>query len=516
MSPDIVSQIIHHLFSIQTMVALVVGVVGGILVGSLPGLSATMAIALLIPITFGMDPVAGLTMLTAIYTAAMYGGSISAILIHTPGTPASAATSLDGYQMTLKGQGAKAIGISTISSMIGGMLSALALLFLAPPLSKVSLMFSAPEYFLIAIFGLTIIGSLASKSMVKGLTAGVIGLLIGAIGVDILTGYPRFTFGFPALETGVSLVPAMIGLFSLSQVMIQAENRGKNQGKKKALNIEGKVLPTWAEFKGIFATIIRSSGIGTFVGMLPGAGADIGSWVSYNEAKRFSKHKEKFGKGHIEGVAAPEAANNAVSGGALIPLLTLGIPGSAATAVLLGGLMIQGLIPGRELFTTHADITYSVIFGFIIANILMGIVGLLGAKYFVKVSVVSDAILAPIIITLCVVGSYAINNNVFDIWVMIIFGFIGYFIRKTGFHPAPIILGMVLGPIAERGFRQSVLMAKGDLLGFYFSRPITVVLMILVLIALFSPMIMNWWVKKGAGNMDESKSDGDVADNPTK
>lgn len=508
MNADIISQVLNNLLSFQVLAAIFMGVVGGIIVGSLPGLSATMAVALLIPVTFGMSPVAGLTMLTAIYTAALYGGSISAILIHTPGTPASAATSLDGYQMTKKGQGAKAIGVSTVSSMIGGFISALALLFLAPPLSKISLAFSAPEYFLIAVFGLTIIGSLAAKSMLKGLSAGLLGLLIGSVGVDILTGYPRFTFGSVTLESGVSLVPAMIGLFSLSQVMIQAEKRGKSKQQKISKDaMSGKVLPTWKEFKSIFVTIIRSSGIGVFVGMLPGAGGDIGSWVGYNEAKRFSKNKEKFGTGCIEGVAAPESANNAVTGGALIPLMTLGIPGSATTAVLLGGLMIQGLVPGHELFTTHAGITYSVIIGFIIANILMGIVGLAGARFFVKVSSIPENILGAVIIGLCVVGSFAISNNIFDVWVMVAFGVIGYFMRKTGFHPAPIILGMILGPIAENGLRQSMLMAKGDLLTYYLTRPISVVLILLVIVSLFSPIIMKWWEKKGAGAAPRDESD---------
>ncbi|WP_102344768.1 tripartite tricarboxylate transporter permease [Bacillus sp. Marseille-P3661] len=498
MEVGILSQVFSQLFTIQTLFALVLGVIGGIIIGSLPGLSATMAIALLIPITFGMDPVSGLTLLTAIYTSAIYGGSISAILIHTPGTPSSAATSLDGYKMTLNGQGAKALGISAISSTIGGFISAVALLFLAPPLSKISLMFSSPEYFLIAIFGLTIIASVAADSLAKGLIGGIFGLLIGTVGIDLLTGYPRFTFGFTSLESGVSIIPAMIGLFSLSQVMIQTEKRKKKATHKKMGAVKGRTLPTLKEFKQIFATIIGSSGIGTFVGMLPGAGGDIAAWVSYNEAKRFSKNKDKFGKGHIEGVAAPEAANNAVTGGSLIPLLTLGIPGNVPTAVLLGGLMVQGLVPGRELFTTHASITYSIIFGFIIANILMGIIGILGAKYFVKVSGVSERILAPIIIGFCVVGSYAISNNMFDVWIMVVFGLIGYIIRKTGFHPAPIILGIILGPIAESGFRQSLVMAKGDILSYYFSRPISVVLIILVVLAIVSPMFIKWIQKKNA------------------
>lgn len=499
MNTEVLLQVINSLLSFQVLIALFVGVVGGIIVGSLPGLSATMTVALLVPVTFGMDPVAGLIMLTAIYTSAVYGGSISAILIHTPGTPAAAATSLDGYQMTKKGQGGKAIGISTISSMIGGTISAIALLFLAPPLAKISLMFSAPEYFLLAVFGLTIIGSLAGKSMAKGLASGVLGLLIGVIGVDILTGYPRFTFGFISLESGVSLVPALIGLFSLSQVLILAENKGKKQEQTVMGEIKGKILPTLREFKSLLVTILRSSGLGIFVGILPGAGGDVGSWVGYNEAKRFSKDKEKFGTGCPEGVAAPEAANNAVTGGALIPLLTLGIPGSSTTAVLLGGLMIQGLVPGHGLFTENANITYSLILGFLLANILMGIIGLLGAKFFIKASGVSEKLLMPVIIGLCVVGSFAIHNNIFDVWVMIAFGLIGYLMRKTGFHPAPVILGMILGPIAENGLRQSMLMAKGDLLTYYLTRPICLVLLALIVLSLLSPVFVKWRQNKKKG-----------------
>lgn len=479
-----------NLLSFDVMIALVVGVVGGLVVGMLPGLSSPMAVALLIPVTFEMEPIAGLTMLAAVYTSAIYGGSVSAILIHTPGTSSSAATTLDGYQLTLKGQAGKALGTATVSSMIGGSISAIVLLFLAPPLSRISLKFSSPEYFLIAVFGLTIIGALASKSVAKGLAGGVLGLIIGSVGIDALTGYPRFTFGFLSLETGVSFIPAMIGLFSLSQVLILAETHGKSGDKRKAKQFTDRILPTRKEFKEIFPTIIRSSGIGTFIGMLPGAGSDIGAWVGYNEAKRFSKKKEQFGKGSLEGIAAPEAANNSVTGGSFIPLLTLGIPGSSTTAILLGGLLILGLRPGRELFTTHADITLTVIIGFLVANILMGIIGLLGARYFVKITSIPNKILIPVIIGLCVVGSYAISNNFFDVWLMVIFGIVGYLMRKLGFHPAPVVLGMILGPIMETGLRESFLLAKGSVLQYYFTRPISVGLMILIVLSLFAPYFM--------------------------
>jgi putative tricarboxylic transport membrane protein len=496
MNMEIFLQVLDNLLIFETLAAILFGVIGGIIVGSLPGLSATMAIALLIPITFTMSPVTGLVLLVSVYTSAVYGGSLSAILLHTPGTPSSAATSIDGYQMTLQGKGAKAIGIATISSVIGGVISGIALLFLAPPLSTISLAFSAPEYFLIAVFGLTIIGGLAGKSMSKGIASATIGLLIGCIGVDIMTGYPRFTFGQTSLQSGISLIPAMIGLFSLSQVMTLAEDRGKKDDKISKGKIHGEVFPTKKEFKGIIKTLLRSSGLGVIVGILPGAGGDIGSWIGYNEAKRTSKNKEQFGKGAMEGVAAPEAANNAVVGGALIPLLTLGIPGSTATAVLLGGLIIQGLIPGHELFTTHASTTFTMIIGFIIATILMGIIGLLGAKYFIKIVGVPKGILAPIIAGLSVIGSYAINNNIFDVWIMLVFGLIGYLMRRTDFHAAPVILGMILGPIAENGLRQSLLMTSDSIFVFYLSRPISVVLIILTIATLIAPLLIKWKKKK--------------------
>lgn len=485
--------IVSNIFTFNVLIALVLGVTVAIIMGALPGLSASMAVALLIPVTFGMDPIAGLVMLTGVYTAAVYGGSITAILLHTPGTPASAATAIDGYEMSKRGEGFKAIGTATISSVIGGIISAIALIFLAPPLSQIALKFSSLEYFFLAVFGLTIIGSLAGDSMAKGLMGGLLGLFIGTIGLDQMNGISRFTFGFLPLESGISMVPAMIGMFSISQVMIITEDIVK--GKSNIVSsdesiLKGRFLPTWAEFKKIFPTIIKSSIIGVFIGILPGAGADIGSWVSYNEAKRSSKHPEEFGKGSMTGIAASESANNAVTGGALIPLLTLGIPGSSVAAILLGGLMIQGLAPGHELFEKYAEITYSVMFGFLLANVIMGFIGYFISKQAVKLSKVPMTILAPIIIALSTVGAFAIQNSIFDVYVMIAFGLIAYFMRKLGFGTAPTILGVILAPMLEANFRRALILSKGDIVAYFFSRPIAVVLFIIVIMALFAPMII--------------------------
>lgn len=479
-----------NLFTIDAAIALFVGVVGGMVIGALPGLSATMGIALLIPVTYGMDPTAALIMLSAIYTSAVYGGSISAILIHTPGTPSSAATCLDGYPMTLKGEALHAIGLSTTSSVIGGTISAIALLLIAPPLARISLSFSSAEYFLVALFGLTLIASLAGKSMVKGLIAGTIGLMAGLIGISP-EGFARFTFKMPALLGGVSLVPAMIGLFSISQVMIQAEDRLK---KSTAVNtnalLKGRFMPPAKEFKGLMPLIAKSSVIGVIVGILPGAGGDIASWVGLNEAKRASKTPELFGQGNPEGIVAPEAANNAVTGGALIPLLTLGIPGSSAAAVLLGGLTIHGLQPGYQMFSDNANVTYAVILGFLVANILMGLVGWGVGKYVVNVAKLPLGLLLPCITVLSILGSYAADQNMTNVYVAVTFGLIGYVMRKYGVPVAPVVLGLILGPMADSHLYQAVRMSKGqNMILYMLQRPISVALIIMIIIALFAPLI---------------------------
>ena len=481
----------------STLLALMVGVCGGMVIGALPGLSATMGIALLIPVTYGMEPAAALTMLASIYTSAIYGGSISAILIHTPGTPSSAATALDGYPMTQKGEALHAIGLSTVSSCIGGVISAIALLLIAPQLAKVSLMFSSSEYFLIALFGLTLIASLAGKSVIKGLIAGSLGMVAGLVGMSP-DAYARFTFKMPALLGGISLIPALIGLFAISQVMIQAEERGLGHSTvKEEAKIQGHFLPPFKEFIGLLPLILKCSVVGVLVGILPGAGGDIASWVGLNLAKSGSKHPELFGQGNPEGIAAPESANNAVTGGALIPLLTLGIPGSSTAAVLLGGLTIHGLQPGYQLFDKYANITYAVILGFLAANIIMGLVGWAVGRYVVKVSKVPLPLLVPCIAVFSLLGSFAANQNMTNVYIAVIFGFIGYMMRKYGVPTAPVVLGLILGPMADSHFYQAGRMCgQTPLLQYMFSRPISVGIMVLIVLALFAPFISKFISKK--------------------
>jgi putative tricarboxylic transport membrane protein len=478
--------IIVNIFSIYHLLVILAGILFGMLIGGLPGLTANMGIALLIPITFVMDSTAGLLMLTALYTAAIYGGSLPAILLHTPGTSASAATAIDGYELTKQGKGATAIRIATYSSAAGGLISAVALLIIAPPLSRLALLFGPSEYFFLAIFGLTAIGTISSDSLSKGLLAGAFGMILSLIGRDLVSGFPRFTFGLNELRTGISFVPAMIGLFALSQVLTLTESTMKMKKMEQTKLSDWKFFPTRDEVRIIGKTVVKSSIIGIGVGMLPGAGGDIGSWVSYSEAKRSSKHPELMGKGSIEGIAASESANNAVTGSSLIPLMVLGIPGSASAAILMGALMIKGLVPGRELFTTHAYITYTVMGGFLAANLFMGVIGMFLSRYIVKVTRIPNPIIIAAVTTLCVIGAYAVGNSLFDLWIMLFFGIFGYLIKKAGFHPAPIILGLILGPIAEKAFRQTLTLCKGNFLEFVLSRPITVVLILLILLTIIT------------------------------
>ena len=491
-----------QLGSLEVLVALIVGTAGGMVVGALPGFSAAMGVSLLIPITYGMSGTAALVMLTAMYTSAIYGGSITAILCHTPGTPASAATAIDGFQLTKQGRGMEAMGVATLSSAIGGTVSAIAMLLIAPALGAFSLKFSVLEYFLLAILGLTVIASLAGDSIVKGLFSGVLGLILGCVGLDAISGIPRMTFGNMNLEDGINFVPALIGLFSVSQVMSLAYD--VHHGKAGSViedeeNLKhSKVLPPWSELKTLIPTQIRCSLVGTIVGIVPAAGAGVSSWICYSLGKRFSKHPEKFGHGAMEGVASCESGNNAATGGALIPLITLGLPGSSVAAILMGGLMIHGLTPGATMFTKNAATTYGIMAGFMLANMLMGLIGLFAARYIAHVSAAPMGLLGPVIICLCTLGTYAIRSNMFDVGVMLVFGMFGFILKRCGFAAPPMILGMVLSEICESNWRRAVMLAgaKGGMASYFFGRPIAIVLALLVLVSFASPIMMKAVNKK--------------------
>ena len=474
-----------NVFSAETFLILIAGVLGGIIIGALPGLTSTMGVALLLPITYGMEATVGIVMLLGIYCGSVYGGSISAILLSTPGTPASAATVLDGHPMALRGEGGRALTISTIASTFGGVISGLMLIFISPIIAQFALKFGATEFFALAVFGLSIIVGISNKSIAKGLSAGFLGLLLATVGIDDITGSVRFTFGVSDLNTGFQLIPAMIGLFAISQVFLRLEEKVKSEiitQKKFSL------IPSKSDLKVIFSTAAWSSILGAFIGAIPGTGGDIAAWTSYNVAKRTSKHPEEFGTGCAKGIAAPESANNGTTGGTLIPLLTLGVPGDTSTAVLLGAFTLQGLQVGPLLFTQHADLIYTIFVGFMAANVLMFILGMGLMRVFVKVLSVAEYFVVPTILILCIVGSFAINKNYFDVAVMFLFGILGYILTKLEIPMSPIVLSFILGPMAEKNFRRALMLSNGDY-GVFFSRPLTVILFAVAIFSLVLPII---------------------------
>ena len=467
-----------------------IGTVLGIVFGALPGLSGTMGIAVLLPITYSMQPIAALLFMISIFCGSLYGGSISAILLHTPGTPAAAATIFDGYPMTQQGKAHIALREAAISSFWGGVISVVALLTLAPPIAKFSLRFGPLENFMIAIFGLTIIASIASKNMLKGLLSGAIGLLMGCVGMDSIVGAQRYTFGIAYLQTGIGLIVALIGLFSISQVLTlvsDSKNAIVNDELIKGVKKEKFQLKELCLYP---ITYLRSAIIGIIVGIVPGAGGSIAAFLGYNEAKRASKHPELFGTGLREGVGASECANNAVSGGSLIPMLTLGIPGSTACAVMLGGMRIHGLLPGNDLFTKQAAITYPVMCGIFFSNLFFLLIGVTCAKYFAYIARVPIYMLAPIIVVLCAVGAFAINNAIIDVYIILLFGVIGFFLVRFEFDVTPMVLGLILGPIAEGGLARAIQIKKGVLpaIGGIFTSPICLILLVVSVISIVAPL----------------------------
>lgn len=486
---DLLLQGLGNVFQPEVILLLIGGVIIGIIIGALPGLTATMGVALFLPVTFGMDAVTGVLLLIGVYFGSIYGGSIAAILLNTPGTPASAATALDGHAMTKQGKAGKALGYAAIASGVGGLISVLMLILIAPQLAGVALNFSAPEMFGLALFGLSIISSVSGGSVLKGLIAGVFGILISTIGMDPMTSYPRFTYDQLSLLNGFSFIPVMIGLFAVSEALVIMEGEIGGGDKIKKI-IANYALPKWNELKRLWFSMIRSGFIGTIIGIIPGAGADIAAFVSYNEGKRFLKKEEKetYGKGNPKGIVSAEAANNGVTGGAMIPLLTLGIPGDAVAAILLGALVVQGIQPGPQLFATSGELVYTLFAGMIIANILMVIFGISGIRLFVKILLVPKKMLAPLILILSTIGAYAISNNIFDVFTMLVAGVIGYFMKKYGFPASPIVLALILGPMAESEFRRSLVMSEGSY-SIFLERPIALGFIIIAVLSLILPLV---------------------------
>ena len=468
----------------QNLLYCFLGVLAGTLVGVLPGIGPVTGIALLIPITFGMDATSAIIMLSGIYYGAMYGGSTTSILIKTPGESASVMTSIDGYALAKQGRAGAALGMSAISSFIAGTVSVLGLMLIAPPMVNVALRFGPPEYFALMLFGLTLVTRLAGTSMVKGIQMALLGLIIGTVGIDPISGTTRFTFERAELLDGIDFIAVAMGLFALAEVLNNVDGT-LNQALVKA-KLRG-LWPARRDFAESKGAIGRGTIIGFLVGSLPGAGATLASFIAYAVEKRASKHPERFGKGAIDAVAATEGANNAATAGAMVPMLTLGIPSSATTAIMLGAMLIYGLQPGPALLSKNPQFFWGVIASMYIGNIMLVILNLPLVGLFASLLRVPYRILLPLIVLFTALGAYAIGNNVSDMWIMIAFGVLGFFLQKYEYPAAPVVLGLVLGPLVETNFARAMTISGGNY-AIFLTRPISAAILALTAISIAAPL----------------------------
>ena len=469
------------LFTLENILWINLGVFIGSVFAAIPGLSVILCVILFLPVTYSMTAIPGMMFLLGIYCAGGYGGSVSAILINTPGTPHAAATMLDGHPLSEQGRTKAALKIALYASTFGGIFSALMLLFLGPQVARVAAQLGTAEYFMVCVFGLTIIAGVSGKSMIKGLISACLGLLISCVGSDPMTSYDRFTFGISRLYLGLDLAVCLIGLFALVEIMAKAEKR-LDRLNLDTTQIKDDGVITKEEYKRMARPVLLSSIIGVMVGIIPGTGASEASWFSYNTAKNMSKHPEEFGHGSVEGIAAAESANNAVTGATLIPLLTLGIPGDGTVAIMLSALMINGLNPGLSLFTTQGDIMYAIMLGLILVNVFMLFQGKFLTTLFAKVVSIPQEILTPIIVIFCFAGAYSVNENFFDVGVALIFGILAWILRKLELPPVPILLGLVLGSMTETNFRRALLISNGSP-KIFFSSVYCIIFLVLILLA---------------------------------
>jgi putative tricarboxylic transport membrane protein len=477
-------------FQPGNILACFVGVFFGTLVGVLPGIGPVGAMSLLLPITFALNPVSGIIMLAGIYYGSMYGGSTTSILMNIPGEAASVVTTLDGYQMAKQGRAGPALGIAAFGSFIAGTFGLFGLMFLAGPLAEIAVKFGPVEYFSLMCLGLSLLVHLTQGSILRGLVMAGLGIFLSLIGQDIITGKARFTFGLVGLLDGVGLVPVVMGLFGISEIFLNLE-------KIHERNITGTVvknlLPNREDWRKSAKPIARGTIIGFFLGVLPGGGGVIASFVSYALEKKFSRHPELFGTGMIEGVAGPESANNSASSGAFIPLFSLGIPANVVMALLLGALLIHGVQPGPLILVQHPEIFWGTIASMYVGNIMLVVLNLPLIGIWVKILRVPYRILFPLILLFCLIGSYSVSMNIFDLYVMLIFGVLGYFLRKYKYEPAPLVLAFVLGPMLEQNLRQSLLISEGNL-GTFFTRPLSAIslgITVLLLVSGIIPSLQN-------------------------
>lgn len=497
---DILSNLALSWFDPTLMMLTAVGTLAGIYVGAIPGLSVTMATSILISFTFRWEVNEALALIAGVFVGGVYGGSRTAILLNIPGAPSAIATAIDGYPMAKRGEAAEAIGLTTVMSVFGGFVGILALALFAPIISSFAIQFNSRDYLLLGLIGILLVGSLSGESFAKGAFAGALGVLIGMVGLDPMTAEGRFTFGSITLMGGIPYVAAMIGFFGVAEAFVQLRNLDLPVIKQKI----DRIIPKWADVKRHFWLALRASGIGTIIGALPGTGGDIAALLAYDHAKRSTPDPEvPFGDGAREGLVAPETANNSAVGGAFVPMLTLGIPGDAVTAVIIGALFIHGLKPGPLLLVDTPHLFWFIVGNLALANIFLLIFGLTGIRIFTKIVECPKAILIPLIIVFSAVGTYAIQNNPVHITWMLGFGVIGYFMKVYGFQVGPVILGVILGPMMDSNYRRAMIGARGDIGTFlwdFVSHPISLVLSIGFVVLLISQTPVGIWIKRPRPN----------------
>lgn len=465
----------------------------GIIIGALPGLTATTGVSIFLPMTFFMEPVPSFAFLLGIYCGGIYGGSITAILINTPGTPAAAATSMEGFPLAKQGKAMKALDMALYASFVGGIISCICLTWVAPLLADLAMKFSHAEYFALALFGISIVASLSADNLIKGLIGACLGLILGIIGMDPIDSTTRLTFKVRALSNGVTLIPALIALFAVSELFIQAEDIYKHIEEEK-FEVKGEHLPV-KEFIKYWKHVVKSSLIGCFIGAVPATGGAVSAFLSYNEARRTAKNPELFGKGSLEGIAASEAGNNGVTGSTLIPLLTLGIPGDSVTAVLLGALMVQGLTPGPLLFETDGRTVYGIFAILLYCNVIMLILGKVFVRFFYKVTDIPKSILQPIILGLCLIGTYASSTRIYELWLMLVIAIVAFIMVKTHIPTAPTLIALILGPTMESSLRRGMIASRGSIIEFL-SRPVALVILSVTILMLVISFVKEARLKK--------------------
>lgn len=470
------------------LAVMIAGILLGMVMGSIPGMTATMTIAVMLSFTFTMEPATGMMLLLGIYGGAVYAGSIPAILIRTPGTPSAAATIFDGYPLSQKGEAGRAIRVATVASFVGGFISVLALMFFSPVIADAALQFRSPEFFALAVFGLTIIASVSGDSLTKGMVSGLLGMLVATVGIDPVSGYQRFTLGIPELFTGIEFIAVMIGLFGIAEGLRKYSQGISDEQNEIDQDITG-FLPSRQDLKSIAPVSVGSGVIGSLIGAIPGAGGDIAAFITYNEATRWLKDTmPSFGEGNIRGVAAAESGNNASTGGALIPTFTLGIPGDSVSAILIGALLVHNVNAGPQLYQDEVGLLYTIFAGFLLIYVFILLFGLLGANYWARLITIPQSLLWPLIFVLCIVGAIALRGNLFDAWVMLAAGGLGFAMRLRGYPLAPMVLGLILAPIAEENLRRSLVLSDGSL-AIFVTNPIAFVVLLLSAATILLPVV---------------------------